>query len=82
MLYMLIYSVNAICLICSHHFLSDIEYDAPEEYANGDLDSQDDKAQTPAPEISIEWWQKELCKPEVLRLQPSTTYLRLPMLGR
>lgn len=56
--------------------------DASEEYADGDQDSQENKTQTSAPEISIEWWQKELCKPEVLQLQPTTTYLRLPMLGR
>ncbi|XP_042884683.1 lactosylceramide 4-alpha-galactosyltransferase-like [Penaeus japonicus] len=45
--------------------------------------SQEDEDTTSASEeISIEWWQKELCKPDVLKLQPSATYIRLPMLGR
>ncbi|XP_047474377.1 lactosylceramide 4-alpha-galactosyltransferase-like isoform X1 [Penaeus chinensis] len=73
---------NEFILKFKDQYINNIDRDASEEYADGGLDSQDNKTQTQAPEISIEWWQKELCKPEVLQLQPSTTYLRLPMLGR
>lgn len=58
----------------------DTEYYNQAEY--GDEEYVDSEEANPEQEIAVEWWQKEICKPEVLKLQPSTTHIRLPMLGR
>ncbi|XP_037777244.1 lactosylceramide 4-alpha-galactosyltransferase-like [Penaeus monodon] len=69
-----------IIKIKNQYIYNDTEYYNQAEYEDEEyVDSED---ANPEQEIAVEWWQKEICKPEVLKLQPSSTHIRLPMLGR
>ncbi|XP_069980976.1 lactosylceramide 4-alpha-galactosyltransferase [Penaeus vannamei] len=70
---------RVIIKIKNQYIYNDTEYYNAAEYEDEEYEDSNDVK--PEVEIPVEWWQKELCRPDVLNLKPSTTYLRLPMLG-